>query len=532
MKLSAIALGVALAIQAEAPASQVEGPALSQVDGPFDVLIRNGRVMDGTGNPWLRQDVGITAGRIAAIGHLSGARATRVIEAGDRYVTPGFIDVHSHAAEGLTRDPLRQGQPMLAQGITMVVVNPDGGGPIDLAAQRAELEKGVGVNVALLIGHASVRRAVLGMDDRAPSTTELDKMRELVRRGMREGAFGLSSGPFYAPGSYARTDELVALAKVAAEFDGLYTSHIRDESNYTIGLLASVDEVIRIAEESSMPGIVTHMKALGPDNWGLSVAATMRIDAARARGVQVFADQYAYTASSTGITGALVPRWAQVGGDVQLRERIKSREIRQKLLAEVRENIRRRGGADSLVIASYRPDPSLEGKSLGAIAEARKQPPEDAALDLLDRANVSLVSFNMSEVDVDHIMRQPYTMTCSDGGLQLMTEGKPHPRNYGAFARKLARYVRERGTIDLETAVRSMTSLPALVFGFAGRGVLRAGAWADIAIFDPARVRDTATYDTPHQLAEGMDYVLVNGVLVVDEGKFTSATPGQVLRTQ
>ncbi len=499
--------------------------------GPFDLLIRNGRVMDGTGNPWLRQDVGVSAGRVAAVGDLAGANAARVVDAAGRYVTPGFIDVHSHAAEGLTREALRQGQPMLAQGVTTVVVNPDGGGPVDLAAQRAALETGgIGVNVALLIGHASVRRAVLGMDDRAPSPAELDRMRELVRRGMSEGAFGLSSGPFYAPGSYAKTDELIALAKVAAEFGGLYTSHIRDEGNYTIGLLAAVDEVIRIAEATGRPGIVTHMKALGPDSWGLASDATRRIDAARARGVQVFADQYPYDASSTGVTGALVPRWAQVGGEVQLRERINSREVRQKMLVEVRENVRRRGGAESLVVAGYRPDPSLEGRSLGEIAKARNQTPEDVALDLLAKSDVSLVSFNMSEQDVEHIMRRPYTMTCSDGGLQLMTEGKPHPRNYGAFARKIARYVRERGTIDLETAVRSMASLPAAVFGLTDRGVLRVGAWADLAVFDPARVRDTATYAQPHQLAEGMDYVLVNGMLVVDGGQLTAERPGRVLR--
>ena len=507
----------------------------AQPSQSFDVLIRNGRVMDGSGNPWLRASVAIRAGRIVALGALPAATATRIIDAGDRLVTPGFIDVHSHAGEGLTRPPLRQGQPVLAQGVTTVVINPDGGGPVDLAAQRAELEKGgIGPNVALLIGHASVRRAVIGGANRQPTPEELDKMRELVRRGMEEGAYGLSSGLFYTPGSYAKTEEVIELTKAAAERGGLYTSHIRDEGNYNIGVIAAVQEVIRIAEEARTVGVVSHAKALGPDNWGLAHAITQRIEVARAQGVQVFTDQYPYEASSTSLRAALLPD----GVEAPPAEQVEKPEgmtpgqkaVFDKAVALATENLRRRGGAASVLIASYRADRTLEGKTLEQIAEARKVPPVRVALEMIARGAPSIVSFNMAESDIVHLMKQPYTMTSSDGGLVLPTEGKPHPRNYGAFARKLALYVRERGAVTLEHAVRSMTSLPATVFGMPDRGILREGAAADILIFDPAKVVEKSTYVDPHQHAEGMTYVLVNGVVVVDNGQFTDKLPGTVLR--
>jgi N-acyl-D-amino-acid deacylase len=483
----------------------------------FAVVIRNGRVLDGSGNPWVRADLGIRDGRIAAIGRLTAATADTVIDAGNRLVTPGFIDVHSHAGESLTRVELRQARPILAQGVTTIVVNPDGGGPVDLAAQRATLDKGrIGPNVALLIGHGSVRNAVLKEDQkRDPSAAELDAMRALVRLGMEQGAFGLSSGLFYTPGSFSKTEEVIALAAVAGEFGGVYTSHIRDEGDYDVGVVRSVEEVIRIAEEGRVTGIVSHMKALGPDNWGLAVPSTQRIDRARARGVPVFADQYPYEASSTSLRAALLP------GGVEL-------ATASPVL--VRENIRRRGGPDSIQIASYRPDATLEGKTLAQIARARGVAPEAAAIEMLTRGNASIVSFNMSEDDIRHIMTKPYTMASSDGALTMPGSGQPHPRGSGAFARRLAVYVRERGVIPLEFAVRSMTSLPATVFGMKDRGVIREGAVADLAIFNLEDIRDRATYTDPHQLAEGMAWVLVNGVPVIANGAFTDALPGSVLR--
>jgi len=353
-------------------------------------------------------------------------------------------------------------------------------------------------------------------------------MLDLTRAGMKAGGIGLSSGPYYAPGSYAKTDELVALAKVASEFGGVYSSHIRDESDYTIGLVAAVDEVITIAGQAKLAGIVTHMKALGTGTWGLSATAVKHIEDARARGLSVWADQYPYEASGTSITGALVPRWAQVFGDQAMIRRAKGDE-RGRFLKDVQTNITRRGGPESLVIARFEPDPSLEGRNLGELSKRWNKPPEEVALDLLVRGGASLVSFNMTEQDIEHIMKQPWTMTCTDGGLTPMGVGKPHPRAYGAFPRKLRLYVRERHAIDWPFAIRSMTGLPATVFGLRDRGVIRQGAWADVVVFDPARVRDTATYAEPHQIAEGMIDIVVNGQLARHDNRFTGALAGKVV---
>ena len=507
----------------------------AETQPPFDVVIQNGRVMDGSGNPWLRADVAVRDGRIVAVGTIAAGGARTVIDAAGRIVAPGFIDVHSHAAEGLVRPELRQGQPVIAQGITTIVANPDGGGPVDLAAQRASLEKGgIGPNVALLIGHGSVRRAVIGGANRPPTAEELNRMRALVREAMAQGAFGLSSGLFYTPGSFATTEEVIELTKAAAEHGGLYTSHVRDEGSYAAGVVASVDEVIRIAEAAGTIGVFSHAKALGPDSWGLSHAITHRIEAARRRGVQVYADQYPYEASSTSLRAALLPDGVAAPTAEQLANRDalspEHRAMVDKAHAIATENLRRRGGAAAVLIAHYRPEPALEGQTLEQIAAARKQTPVLTALELIARQAPSIVSFNMSEDDIAHFMQQPYTMTSTDGGLVAMGEGKPHPRNYGAFPRKLQRYVRERGIVTLEHAIRSMTSLPAAVFGLKDRGVLREGAAADIVIFDPSRVMERSSYTDPHQLAEGIDYVLVNGVLVRDARRFTDALPGRVLR--
>jgi N-acyl-D-amino-acid deacylase len=345
---------------------------------------------------------------------------------------------------------------------------------------------------------------------------------------MTAGAIGLSSGIYYAPGSYAKTDEVIAMARAAGEAGGVYESHIRDEADYNIGVVAAVDDVIRVAEEGHLPGIVAHMKALGPSSWGLSKTLVEHIQTARDRGVEVWADQYPYDASGTGIVGALIPRWAEVGGRPELLKRIDGRD-RDRLLADIRRNFERRGGPDKLVITFYTPNRSLEGRTLAAVAKAMNRTPDEAVLDLLVKGDAGLVSFNMSDEDIDRIMRQPFTMTCTDGDLIAFGNGKPHPRGNGAFARKLHVYVEERKVIDLPFAVRSMTSLPASVLGMKDRGVLRAGAWADVLVFDPARVRDTATYEEPHQLAEGMQYVLVNGVVVKDGDAWTAKLPGKIV---
>jgi len=498
---------------------------------PFDVLIRNGHVIDGSGTPAAMADIGIRDGRIAEMGQLRNAAATRVIDAAGLTVTPGFIDVHSHASTGLA-GALKEGRQLLAQGLTTVALNPDGGGPVDIKAQRATYERQhTGVNVMLYVPHGSIRRDVLGMADRAPTAGELDRMIALVRSGMQNGAIGLSSGLYYAPGSYAQLDEVIAMAKAAGEAGGVYESHIRDEADYNIGVVAAVDEVIRVSEEAHLPGIVAHMKALGPASWGLSKTLVDHIQRARDRGVDVWADQYPYDASGTGIVGALIPRWAEVGGRQEMLKRIDGRE-RSRLLADVRKNFERRGGPEKLVISFYKPNPSLEGRSVADVAKAMKRAPEEAVLDLLLKGDASLVSFNMSESDIELIMRQPFTMTCTDGDLVPFGDGKPHPRGNGAFARKIRVYVNERHVIDLPFAIRSMTSLPASVFGLKDRGVLRPGAWADVLVMDPAKVKDAATYTDPHQLSEGIEYALVNGVIEKDGSAWTGRLGGAVLRPE
>ncbi len=491
----------------------------------FDVLILNGRVLDGSGKPWIRADVGIRGDRIAVIGRLTGASAATVIDARGRTVAPGFIDVHSHALESLTRADLREARALLAQGVTTLVGNPDGGGPVDLKAQATALEAdgGAGVNTALLIGHASVRRAVIGAGNRQPTPEELDRMRALVRQAVADGAFGLSSGLFYSPGRFAKLEEVIALAREAG---GVYASHIRDEGDYDIGVVASVDELIRVAEEAGVRGIVTHMKCLGPDNWGVSKELAARIDAARARGVEVFADQYPYTASSTSLAAAIMPGETDDGA----REALEGAESRAKFLSVLKENIRRRGGAASIVIASGRGAAGLAGLSVEDIAKKRGISPEQAAADIILAGGASIVSHNMSEDDVATIMRQPWTMASSDGGLTLPGAGRPHPRNNGAFARRLAHYVREKRVISLDEAVRTATSLPARVFGLTARGELREGAFADVIVFDLARVADRATFESPHEMATGMDWVLVNGRVVVKDGAFTGERAGKVLK--
>ncbi|MGE5815323.1 MAG: N-acyl-D-amino-acid deacylase family protein [Acidobacteriota bacterium] len=491
-------------------------PPLNARAQRYDLLIINARVMDGMGNPWVRADLGVAGDRIAAIGKLDG-NAARTIDANDQVLAPGFIDVHSHAGETLANETLRAAPPMIAQGVTTLVLNPDGGGPVDLAAQRARFEQGgIGVNVALLIGHGRVRRTVMGTDRRDPTPEESTKMAELVQRAMDDGAFGLSSGLFYVPGRYAKTEEVIALARIAGARGGVYSSHVRDEGDYGAGVVASIDEVIRIAEEAHLRGIVTHMKALGPDNWGKSADLLRHLDAARARGVEVFADQYPYEASSTTLQAALLPDLDKT--DPEKRESIAT------------GNLRRRGGPDSIVIAFCRSDRTLEGKSLTRIGQERGVTPVAAALDIIAKGGASIVSFNMSEKDIEAIMREPYTMASSDGGLLEMGSGVPHPRNNGSFARRLARYVRERKVVSLEFAIRSMTSLPALVFRMKDRGVIHEGAAADLVIFDPAKIQDQATYRNPHQLATGVSYVLVNGELAMDNGKLTGKKAGIVLR--
>jgi N-acyl-D-amino-acid deacylase len=499
----------------------------------YDVLIRGGRVLDGTGTPWIAADIAITGDRITAVGKLPNATAKQVVDAQGLCVAPGFIDGHGHAGPALALPKMSGAAPLLTQGITTTFVNPDGGGPTDLAAQAQAITKQKpGVNVALLIGHNSVRSEVLGPGDRQPTIEELNRMAALVRRGFEAGAFGLSAGPFYTPGTFSKTEEHIALARVAAEFDGFYTSHVRDEADYNVGVVAAVDEVIRVAREARLPGIVTHIKVLGPRVWGKSAEIIQHIDAARAEGVEVFADQYPYEASSTGLTAALVPAWAQEGGAGALKARLANPEQRARIRTEILENLERRAGAANIQIRSHAANRSLEGKRLDAVASARVIAPVDAAIEIILAGGASIVSFNMQEADIRAFMVQPWTMTCSDGELVAPGESVPHPRSYGPYPRKLRRYVVEQKVLTLEQAIHSMTGLPAAVFRVRDRGAIRVGAFADVVVFDFAAVRDRATYEQPHQLSEGMRYVFVNGRAALSDGRATETRGGIVLTRQ
>ena len=501
----------------------------------YDVLIRGGQIIDGTGTARRLGDVAIKGDRIAAVGAIpADATAARVIDAKGDFVTPGFIDPHSHAAPGITTAKLAAAAPILFQGITTVMINPDGGGPANLMTQIRPIRANVpGVNVVPMIGHNGVRTAVMGLANRSPTPAEMKKMEDYVRTAMRIGAFGFSSGPFYVPGKYSKTPEIVALAKVAAEFPGAFhESHIRDESSYDIGVLNAIKELIEVSREAKIPGIVTHMKMLGPSVWGKSADAIRIINAARAEGLQIWADQYPYAASGSGLQPALVPGWAQEGGPKAIAKRLQDPEQRTLIRKEMAKNLERRAGANAIMIRGYKADPSLEGKRLDEIAKKRLQDPLDTAIDMLIKGGAGIVSFNMNEKDVEAIMKQPWTMTSTDGALVPFGEGAEHPRAYGAFPRKIRRYALDRGVISMEKAVYSSTGLTAKVFGIPDRGLLRPGAYADILVFNPKTITDVATYEKPHAYSRGMDYVFVNGQPAVVGGKLMPKRYGRLLLRQ
>ncbi len=523
----ALALLAGAAIQPAAAQTGMTGDAA----GPADLILRNGRILDGAGNPWFRGDVAIRGERIVAVGDLGDLEAVRELDVSGLYVAPGFIDVHSHAGGGLATPELSHARPLLAQGVTTVVVNPDGGGPVDLAAQRGALEAdGLGVNVAQMVPHGSVRRAVMGTEDRFAGPEELEEMAALVRTGMEEGAWGLSSGPFYVPGSYSDTRELVELARVTAPFGGVYSSHVRDESDYTIGVVAALDEVITVAREADVVGVHTHVKVLGPPVWGFSRALVHRIEQARRQGVEVYADQYPYPASATSLNAALLPRWAEAGGRDSLLARLARPDDGGRIRDAVVENLARRGGADRIQFRRVLWNAGLEGRRLDQVARERGSDPVDEALRIIREGGASIVSFNMNEQDVQTLMRQPWTMTASDGDLVPWQEGVPHPRSYGTFPWKIQHYVVEEGVVSLEEAVRSMTSLPARVFRMADRGMVEPGRVADLVVFDLEALGSPATFTDPHQLAEGVVHLWVGGRAAIEGGRFLNARAGRVLR--
>jgi dihydroorotase/N-acyl-D-amino-acid deacylase len=530
---------------------------------PFDLVIRNGRIVDGTGSPWYSGDVGIRDGRIAAIGRLDGAGATRTVDAGGKVVAPGFIDMLGQSELASLANPSRPSK--IFQGITTEITG-EGGSPAPLddaiiAADRtgydqlgitpdwrtlsqyyARLERQrIGINIATYVGATQVRRMVLGDDDKDPTPAQLDRMRELVRQAMRDGAVGLSTSLQYPPAPYAETAELVALAGEAAKFGGVYATHLRSESDE---ILPAIDEAIRIGREAGIPVEIWHLKTAGKKNWGRMPEVVARIDSARRQGVDLAADTYAYPAWFNSFS-AFVPPWAHDGGTIKLLERLRDPEGRRRIRGDMESDDatwdnswKKISGPEAIMIGAVQ-NPALrrfQGKTLADIAQARRADPINALLDFLleDKGYTSVAVFGMSEPDVALALQQPWvSVNCDSEGAApegILSRSHPHPRAYGTFPRILRKYVREEKLLTLEDAIRKFTSLPAQRMRLGDRGVVKVGMWADLVVFDPETVRDLATFARPHQLAEGMRWVLVNGVPVIAEGKATGAMPGKVLR--
>lgn len=527
----------------------------------FDYLITNVSVLDGLGGPAFNANIAISAGKIAAIGNVNG-RAKRIIDGDGLVAAPGFIDIHSHTDAGLLIDPTAQSK--LTQGITLEVCGNCGFSPAPCLddASRSELDnwrerhgieenwrttheflsvlesRPIGVNFVTLVGHSNLRAASVGLADKEATLEDIEKMKLLAAEAMREGAFGLSTGLQYPPSCFGSTEEIAQVASAVAPFGGIYSSHIRDESN---ALAEAIEEAIEIGRRGGVPVQISHLKGYGNDSSEKTCAVLEMIEDARRSGLDVTADQYPYTASSTGLS-VFLPKWVHDGGDEAMLGRLRThrRELIE-YLEHLRNKKRRVADAElweSVRISSVKSEANrqYEGMSVVEISRVRNAPPEETVLDLLyeEDGAVSIVHFSQWEGDVVAVMRSEFAMFGTDASARSTTgelsKGKPHPRSFGSFPRVLGRYVREQGVIPLEKAIRKMTSMPAHKLGLAGRGVLREGNWADVTVFDPDEIIDTATYEHPHQLAKGIAYVFVNGQLAVENGELMGALAGRVLR--
>ena len=499
----------------------------------YDLLLKHARVVDGTGGPWFRADVAITGGTIAAIAPAIDAPAARVIDVHEYVVAPGFIDIHTHARRGIDQTPTAANY--VRQGVTTVMEGPDGSSPVPLAPFLAHLETlKMSLDIGAFVGQGSVRNAVIGDVDRKATPDEIETMKGIVEQAMKDGAFGLSTGLFYVPGTFTPTAEVVELAKVAARYGGIHESHQRTEA---AGVLDSVRETIAIGERGGLPTQISHAKVIGTANFGKSADMLALVDTARARGVDVSLDQYPYTASSTSIQAALMPAWLLEGGRQATLARLKDSASREKAKGQIAVIIRdERGGGDlkNVQFASCGFDPSLAGKTLYDLTVQRKLAPTirnaaEVVMWIVEQGGCSGIFHAMSERDLVRILKHPATMIASDGEIPVFGRANPHPRSYGTFARVLGVYVREKKALALEEAIRKMSAYPAARLGLSDRGILRPGLEADIAVFDPATVRDMATYTNPHQYAEGFSHVIVNGQVVFENGAMTEARPGKVL---
>jgi len=530
---------------------------------PFDIVITRGWIIDGTGSPWYSADIGIRGGRIAAIGNLTAARCTRSIDAHGQVVAPGFIDMLGQSELTILVDPRLPSK--IYQGITTEItgegesvapmndaIRRSGKRQLDLLGIQADwqtfreyfarLEKqGIGINVADYVGATTVRRMALGDDDVQPTPEQLDQMKQLVRQAMLDGAVGVSTSLEYPPAPYAKTEELIALASEASRFGGIYATHMRSEST---AILQSLDEVIRIAREAQIPIEIWHFKVAGKPSWGHMPEAIAKIEAARARGVDMAADTYAYTAWGNGLS-AFIPPWAHDGGTSKLLERLKDPAARERIRKDMltpsdewENEWQQIPGPESILIGQVQNPKllSLQGKTIAEVAKLWNKNPMDTIFDLLiqDDAFTGVAVSGMAEPDVALALQQPWVSIDNDSsGVSpegILGREHSHPRAYGTFPRILRKYVREEHKLTLEDAIRKFSALPAQRLRLEGRGLLRVDMWADVTIFDPATIRDVATFENPNQLSQGIDYVLVNGVPVIDQGKMTGARPGKVLR--
>lgn len=509
-------------------------PVLTTAQSPaYDLILKGGRIVDGTASPWYVADLAITGDTIARIAPAIAEPARRVIDVKGLIVAPGFIDIHTHARRGIFEVPTADNY--VRQGVTTLIEGPDGSSPIPVAAFLDKVAAArITPNFAMFIGQGSVRSEVMGEVDRPATRDELEKMRGLVTQGMKDGAFGLSSGLFYVPGAFTPTEEVIDLARVAGALGGIYISHMRDEAK---GLTDSVRETLAIGEKGGLPTQITHHKVVGKKYWGGSVQTLRMVDEARARGVDATIDQYPYTASATSIGAALLPAWANEGGRDATLKRLADPATRAKIKAASVAIIRdERGGGDpkNVSVSACQFNPKLAGQNLAQITQGRGlavtlENAAETAMWIVEQGGCGGIFHAIGEDDLQRILAHPATMIASDGEVAVFGRNVPHPRSYGTFARVLGLYARDKKILPLETAVQKMSAFPAQRLGLTDRGVLRQGLKADVAVFDAATVRDTATFDKPHSYAEGVSLVLVNGQIAFEGGKMTAARPGRVL---